>query len=74
MLDSEEAAGMFFEAWSNCGTEEEESTEIYIPRPSGNRTEQQLLFSQLYTLFTEPFVDPMLGLFHCRKRKQDLIH
>jgi len=74
LLDSDEAAGVFFEAWCNCGTETEEPEEVSVPRLRGNRTEQQLLFHQLFSLFTEPFVDPLLGLFHCRKRKQDLIH
>lgn len=36
--------------------------------------EQQLLFTQLFDLLTEDHVDPMLGLFHFRKHRQDLIH
>lgn len=76
-MDPEEAAGLFFDAWNGPTFSDPDCTppdEREIPKLRGSRAEQQLLFSQLYDLFTEPFVDPMLGLFHVRKRKQEIIH
>lgn len=76
LVDYDEVGGLFSEV-NGCSPafrEEEGSygeTEYRSPKATA---EQQLLFTQLFDLLTEDHIDPMLGLFHFRKHRQDLIH